>query len=264
VLSLVNRVGLLIQHPGEIRERVRNRVAVWSDRSSERSSLTEPADANRVETTVAELFGATSAGSDDSWLRIERYIEGQQTSRDADFAPFQTFHDGTVTLGRLCYHTCRQLNPRTVVETGVAYGVTSTYILRALADNRKGILHSIDLPPLAADAEQHVGRFVPEDLRDSWRLHIGSAKELLPKVLTQARTIDMFVHDSLHTYAHMKWEFDAALSVLTPGGVVIADDIENNRAFEELAHRPEIQSWAVLRQEGKTALCGIAVTKADR
>ena len=43
---------------------------------------------------------------------------------------------------------CRLLEPQVVLETGVAYGVSSAFILRALEENGHGILHSVDLPPL--------------------------------------------------------------------------------------------------------------------
>jgi predicted O-methyltransferase YrrM len=169
--------------------------------------------------------------------------------------PIEGFHNGTVTLGRLCYLACRQLRPRIVVETGVAYGVTSTYILKALSENGEGELQSVDLPPLARDADKYVGYFIPAELRGRWTLNLGPAKKLLPNLLQRAQKIDMFVHDSLHTYHHMRWEFETALSALRPGGILIADDIQGNRAFEELLDRPEIDSWVAIRQEGKNAVC---------
>jgi hypothetical protein len=42
------------------------------------------------------------------------------------------------------YALCRLIRPRIVVETGVAAGVSSAFILKALNDNSYGILHSID------------------------------------------------------------------------------------------------------------------------
>jgi predicted O-methyltransferase YrrM len=238
-------------------------MAVWSDRISESCTLTEPEDPNRAEAAVANLFGGKPGPSIDSLLALERHLDHQEAARQDDAAPFGAFHNGTTTLGRLCYLACRHARPQVVIETGVAYGVTSSYVLQALTENKQGVLHSIDLPPLAREAKQQVGRFVPQELRGPWRLEIGSAKVLLPKIVKRSGKIDMFVHDSLHTYAHMSWEFEVALSALKPGGVVVADDIEGNRAFEEFVQRPEIQSWSVLRQEGKNALCGIAVTKSN-
>jgi len=72
-------------------------------------------------------------------------------------APFPLFHNADFTLAGACYMLCRLLRPEIVMETGVAYGVTSSLILKALEVNGKGVLHSIDLPPLGKDADQFVG-----------------------------------------------------------------------------------------------------------
>ena len=44
------------------------------------------------------------------------------------------------------YGICRRINPEIVVETGVSIGTSSSFILQALEDNKKGHLYSIDLP----------------------------------------------------------------------------------------------------------------------
>ncbi|MFC1897710.1 hypothetical protein ACFLX8_04000 [Chloroflexota bacterium] len=44
------------------------------------------------------------------------------------------------------YALCRQLRPDVVVETGIASGVSSSYILCALEENKDGQLYSIDIP----------------------------------------------------------------------------------------------------------------------
>src|ERR1051326_7722748 len=43
------------------------------------------------------------------------------------------------------YAAIRAFRPETVVETGVANGVSSSYILLALEKNKQGTLHSIDI-----------------------------------------------------------------------------------------------------------------------
>ena len=50
------------------------------------------------------------------------------------------------TLGVVLYAVCRRQNPDIVVETGVASGVSSSYILCALEKNGHGELYSIDMP----------------------------------------------------------------------------------------------------------------------
>ena len=43
------------------------------------------------------------------------------------------------------YAAIRSLRPEVVVETGVANGVSTAYLLLALDQNGKGILHSIEI-----------------------------------------------------------------------------------------------------------------------
>ena len=43
-------------------------------------------------------------------------------------------------LARCCYLLCRLIEPSVVVETGVAYGVSSAFILKALEANGRGTL----------------------------------------------------------------------------------------------------------------------------
>src|SRR5947207_14206936 len=54
-------------------------------------------------------------------------------------------HYGFAGLAEL-YAVVRAFKPGVVVETGVSSGMSSAHILRALAENGKGTLHSIDLP----------------------------------------------------------------------------------------------------------------------
>lgn len=191
-------------------------------------------------------------------------VEVQVLKRQASLShggPFAEFHNGDSALARLCYVTARALRPRLVVETGVCYGVTSAYILKAIDVNHEGHLHSVDLPPLGKDADRHVGRLIPEELRDRWTLHRGVSGRVLSPLLGRLGNIDLFMHDSLHTYGTMRDEFAVAWPFLRPGGVLISDDVEGNTAFQELAAKPDVASSMVVEEQGKDALLGIAVKR---
>jgi predicted O-methyltransferase YrrM len=54
----------------------------------------------------------------------------------------------------------------------------------------------------------------------------------LPEVLSRLGTIDLFVHDSLHTERNVRFEADLAWSVLRPGGAMVIDDIDSNGGFQ--------------------------------
>jgi hypothetical protein len=173
--------------------------------------------------------------------------------------PFNAYHNGDARLARTGYAITRGLCPTLAVETGVCYGVTSACMLEAMQQNGTGRLHSIDLPPLAKKADQYVGSLIPQNLRSRWTLHRGNAQRLLAPVLQQLGSIDFFLHDSLHTYLHMAFEFDTAWAALRSGGLLMADDIEGNSAFLELAARPDVRASVVMKFSEGDALFGIVV-----
>lgn len=80
-------------------------------------------------------------------------------------APFSMIYNGSPALARLCYAVVRAMRPQVVVETGVCYGVTSSFTLGALEENGSGMLYSIDLPLLAKEADHYHGCLVPQHLR---------------------------------------------------------------------------------------------------
>jgi len=247
----------LLARPRETGERIRNKVRTLLDGATARSTL-RGTPASGMTEAIARLCGEAGDGFRDSTGLSTALgsLERQIQAGTREPGPFGAFHSASPTLGRLCYLICRMLQPKVVVETGVAYGVTSSYILLALSENAKGTLHSIDLPPLARDAAKQVGRLVPVELRGRWKLTIGSARTELPRTIDRAGGLDIFVHDSLHTYRHMQWELGLALSRLRRGGALVADDIEGNRAFEEAAAHLSVDSWVAIQEEGKDALCG--------
>ena len=254
----LSKVYYLAQRPREIAERVQNKMHHWMDRFSSPCGLPITAGPEDLTARVAHLLQVPPAllRVSGGLSELETHIAKQRSHLLQRPGPFGNFMNGTTTLGRLCYLACRQLRPRVVVETGVAYGVTSAYILQALEDNGYGELHSIDLPPLGQNAESYVGYVIPQHLKIGWRLRVGSARNILPQVLRETGSIDIFVHDSLHTYRHMKWEFQSALQALRPGGLLISDDIEVNRAFEETIGRADIEEWVAVREDEKDAICG--------
>jgi len=139
----------------------------------------------------------------------------------------------------ILYTLIRKTRPDLVVETGVAQGVSTTFILDALERNGKGTLLSIDLPRREGDPMLRVdptlvkgtlspGWLVPARHRGRWELELGPAELLLPKIGGRP---DLFCHDSLHTHQHMLFEFRWALENLSRGGVLVGDDIELNDAF---------------------------------
>ena len=149
------------------------------------------------------------------------------------------------------YAAVRALRPAIVVETGVASGVSSAYLLLALQKNQKGTLHSIEIgDPAYLPAHKGPGWIVPDWLRTRWRLHLGDVAAVLPGLLRELEEVDIFIHDSLHTYEQMKFEFELAHPFVRRGGLLLADDALWNSAFGEFARAVSSPASAIIRGVG--------------
>jgi len=156
----------------------------------------------------------------------------------------------------LLYVLARLARPTKIVETGVGPGVSTAYLLKALEDNGCGHLYSIDMPTMDQELQEtrpeyrmHPNRkktrtkqtlrpsgwLVPEYLKNRWTLQVGLSSSLLPPLLAEVGEIDLFVHDSDHTYRNMMFEFTSAWPHLRKGGMLISDDTEWNNAFSDFA-----------------------------
>ena len=149
------------------------------------------------------------------------------------------------------YAAVRALSPDCIVETGIANGVSSSYLLLALQKNGHGRLHSIGLPdPAFLPPGREPGWLVPQWLRTPWEVHLGDAREILPGLLTQLGDIGIFIHDSLHTYDHMTWEFETAYPHLRSGGLLFSDDALWNDSFYNFARTAGAPEARILRGVG--------------
>jgi len=188
---------------------------------------------------------------------VDALVEGKIRDLPTN-APFGVGNSAEKVLGRAGYVICRALHPDTVVETGVAYGSMSTYLLTALALNNHGMLHSVDLPSVLDRRAEFVGRFVPDQLRNRWSLHLGASRRVLPKVLRAVGPVGLFVHDSLHTRRNMSREFATVAPHLASSAAVLSDDVHWNRAFEDWA-RTTTTHWALVRQVERDGWLGVAI-----
>jgi len=221
-------------------------------------------ESGRLDDVVEQCHG--SAGGEALNEPALRLLEAEILNRlslPANRSGYSELHNGSLTLGRLCYAAVRALKPDIVIETGVARGVTSACVLGALRENGKGRLHSIDLPPLAEEAERLTGCAIPELLKDRWSLHRGTTRALLEDLLRQCGgRMRVFIHDSLHTHRNMYWEMMAAYKTLARPGMIIADDVELNRAFEEFVEETKPSRSGILQESGKEACCGYTLFEA--
>lgn len=180
---------------------------------------------------IVRAAGGASAAVDAAYRDLARH-RTQWDRLAADVAAHPS-REG-VQMGRelpALYVLARALRPRVVVETGVSLGASSAHILQALRDNGAGRLYSVDLPPGDLPPGRTSGWIVPAELRPAWRLSLGDARHLLGPLLDDLGEIDWFLHDSLHTYEHMLWEFRTAWRHLKVGGLFLSHDVGTNEAF---------------------------------
>ena len=151
--------------------------------------------------------------------------------------------------GLFLYLLCKIIKPEKIVETGVAYGLSSMYILQALNENNKGTLYSIDSVFSPWQSKEMIGAVIPSNLRHRWKFIFGSSSEKLQDTLSQLHKIDIFFHDSLHTYKNMTFEFETAWKFIVKNGFLISDDIGDNNAFYDFTKKINLNSFILPQKE---------------
>jgi predicted O-methyltransferase YrrM len=165
----------------------------------------------------------------------------------------------------LAHILIRARKMQVVIETGISSGRSSTAFLEALCMNNEGTLYSFDLDPedtartplatkpeYAAHYQNYTtyapvgvkapGWLVPDFVKSRWVVTLGDSNITLPKKLSEIGTIDMFYHDSDHTYETMTHEFNEAWPRLRSGGLLLVDNASTSNAYPDFIekHRGEI------------------------
>ena len=151
------------------------------------------------------------------------------------------------------YWLIRQSRPRTIVETGVCNGFSAGVAVLALARNgNDGNLHAIGLAEVFNPDDPRwtqggrvfgevvvggkgLGWMIPNPYRHWANIYNGDARTLLPEVAEKLDGIDLFFHDSDHSYDHMMFEFVAARRKLARNAIVVADNIAWNSSLWDFA-----------------------------
>ncbi len=174
-----------------------------------------------------------------------RHLAGGRTSYAHFSAPFEI------------YALVRLRRPEHVVETGVSSGVSSAHILRALEKNRSGRLYSVDLPtrqrgPVLAPDESPVA--IPPGLSSGWavpfrsprwEVRIADSATEVPRLAAELPSVEMFLHDDLHTPERLALELAALRPKFAPGAIVLADNTAwTGTAFPEFARSVRAHVYA--------------------
>ena len=150
-------------------------------------------------------------------------VQNSPALSQGDFYPmFFNSNPGTLALIR---ELIKHIRPKCVVETGVANGFSTRQILESfkefeLFDSR---LFSFDVDPKVFSVEL-------ERNPQFNKVVIDSASSFL-SAMHKIGSVDLFYHDSDHSYENQLLEYDAAWRLLSHDGVLISDDVNWSNAF---------------------------------
>ena len=141
---------------------------------------------------------------------------------------------------KMIYCVVRLHRPNLVVETGIGViGASTTFILQALNDSSCGRLISIDPDRFNEVYNFHVGAGIPRHLAFRHVLVHLDSREGLVQSLREGESVDIFLHDSNHTYRNMSREFSDVWPFLAKDAVLLSDDTVNS-SFDDFCARQRL------------------------
>lgn len=166
----------------------------------------------------------------------------------------------------ILYVLVRHYRPACCLETGVFYGGTTCFILNALRRNNYGKLISIDLPRIESDnfnpKHHKVGdsEYIPKPLdvgflvhpaqKKHWKLICGNSLDEIPRIDEQ---IDLYNHDSDHSFAFVKKEMSLVLYKLNRDAIIMADDLDWSNGFYSFCVENKLYPL-IITDNGKSGL----------
>lgn len=138
--------------------------------------------------------------------------------------PYPKYYDVAPRTEHLLFALVRTTRPQVIVETGIANGRSSAILLAAMDLNGSGILHSVDI-------NDDAGVLVPQD-HPRWVKHIGDGSAAgLADVLALTGPVDLFIHDSDHSYRSQIAEYELAQRNRSAQFLLTSDDVNWSYAF---------------------------------
>lgn len=155
------------------------------------------------------------------------------------------------------YLLARVLKPKVIIETGTNIGFSSTFIALAVKENNNNckfytieprsdypreslaFVECSDIRKQKIDYSKLTGKceplgIAPPDLKENIILKKGYSRDILPLLLEENGSVDIFFHDSDHSYRNTIWECATVLPRIKSGGYLVAHDIVLNSAFREM------------------------------
>lgn len=245
--------GRVFREPALLPEVWRKTMARLVDRAHRRRL----GDYERLATSPAQAVAALLDVEEDTVDQLMRSPACLElvVRLEAYRPPRHTLPMGGPAFLELIYALVRLLRPSSVVETGVAHGYGSATVLRALTDEGRGRLYSVDLPAFRPDAVSHTGGAVAWAgvPAEEWSLLPGPDRRVLPRLLDRLGPVALCLYDSDKSYEGMSRSLPLMWRSLTPGGVIAVDDVEIHDAFLDFVTRRDAR-WSVVPKPVKPPL----------
>jgi predicted O-methyltransferase YrrM len=125
--------------------------------------------------------------------------------------------------GRLLANIIRLCRSERCLELGTAYGMSAMFMLGM----QPYVGWTIHLTTIEASKPQFTlaSQRLKERYHDAVTCHLGLTQNVLPELMRTLRPIDLMFHDAGHSREDYVKDFGATVDSLSPGSVVIIDDI---------------------------------------
>jgi len=151
-------------------------------------------------------------------------------SRTVKGANDQTYdiYPAAVTPDRGAYlaNIVREVRPAATLEIGLAWGLSTLFILRTLLENGRAASH-LAMDPVQRYAYQDAALHVLRDngLERMVEFYPEASVYLLPRLAEQGRRFDFGFIDGDHSYEAVFCDFWLLDPLIRPGGVIVFDDV---------------------------------------
>jgi len=143
------------------------------------------------------------------------------------------------------YAATRLLKPKTILETGVANGQSTFFLLNAAAANGEGEVFSIE-------TSEKVGSLLSTVDKARWHLEVlrEPLRKSLKDTLASLPKFDFYLHDSDHRYPWQRFEYEEVFPRMSPGSIFASDDVDKSYAFVDFSKKTHVRP-SLLLEKGK-------------
>ena len=141
-------------------------------------------------------------------------------------------------LAQLIYRLAKNAQPQNIIELGTCLGITTAYLSKACPQSH--VLTVEGCPQTADIALQNFKAL----LLNNVELQVGNFNDLFPKIIKEAKQLDLVYIDGNHTKEATLNYFNLCLSKITENSLLIFDDIywskEMKEAWAEIKENPQV------------------------